>query len=446
MPLLEGARYDWFVSNEATVENERSWTPGERSRTRRAAMAGGVGTMIEYYDFGLYGYLAVVVAPLFFPNTDPVVSLLSALAVFGSAFLIRPVGGLVFGHIGDRYGRRRALVVTLVVMGVASTALGLLPTYGQIGVAATVLLVLIRLLQGFSAGGEVGGAATFISESTPARLRAFYGSFTPLGATAGFAVAASVTGLVSALTTEEQMTAWGWRIPFLLALPLTLFCLWMRTRVDETHPGPVRRTGTPLIEVLRHRGVALAQSSMVSVAVQATSYIGLTYMSIHLIQRLGYPPAAVYWTATAVIAVTAVLTAAGGLLGDRVGADRIMMVGLVGFLLVSLPVFALLDSGLGLAALAYLVFMVAAIAVQVGAYAVVPRLFDPDTRYTGVATGWNIGSVLAGGTAPFVAVWLIERTGSTIAPAWFVMTTAVIGLGGILWIRRTAPAGARAGD
>ncbi|WP_242622929.1 MFS transporter [Pseudonocardia sediminis] len=426
------------MSNEAAVADEQSWTPEDRSRTRRAALAGGVGTMIEYYDFGLYGYLAVVVAPLFFPSTDPVVSLLASLAVFGSAFLIRPVGGVVFGHIGDRYGRRRALVVTLVVMGVASTALGLLPTYSQIGVVATVLLVLIRLLQGFSAGGEVGGAATFISESTPARLRAFYGSFTPLGATAGFAVAASVAGGVSALTTDEQMTAWGWRIPFLLALPLTLFCLWMRTRVAETHPGPERRTGSPLAAVVRHGGVALAQASMVSVAVQASSYIGLTYMSIHLIQRLEYPPASVYWTATVVIGVTAVLTAVGGLLGDRIGANRIMVIGLVGFLLLSIPVFALLDGGLALAGLAYLLFMVAAIAVQVGAYAMVPRLFHPDTRYTGVAIGWNVGSVLAGGTAPFAAVWLIERTGSVVAPAWFVMAAAAVGLGGALWIRRTA--------
>ncbi len=175
--------------------------------------------MIEYYDFSLYGYLAVIVAPLFFPSDDPVASLLAALAVFGTAYLIRPLGGVVFGYIGDRYGRRTALLATLIFMGLGSTALGVLPTYAQVGVWATVLLVLVRLAQGFSAGGEVGGSATFISESTPSHLKATYGSVTPLGATGGFALAAAVAGVVSAMTTDEQMAAWGRRIPFLLAFP-----------------------------------------------------------------------------------------------------------------------------------------------------------------------------------------------------------------------------------
>ena len=211
------------------------WTHEDRRRTRRAAVAGGVGTLIEYYDFSLYGYMAVIVAPLFFPNADPIISLLSALAVFGTAYLIRPLGGIVFGHIGDRYGRKKALVATLVCMGLASTAMGLLPTYAQLGVWATFLLVLVRVAQGFSAGGEVGGSATFISESAPAHLKARYGAFTPLGSTGGFALAAAVAGTVSGLTTDAQMESWGWRIPFLLAFPLTVFCLWARSRVDETH-------------------------------------------------------------------------------------------------------------------------------------------------------------------------------------------------------------------
>lgn len=205
--------------------------------SKRAATSGFVGTLIEYYDFSLYGYMAVIIAPLFFPSGDPTVSLLAALAVFGTAYVVRPLGGIVFGHIGDKYGRKTALLGTLVCMGIGSTLMGLLPTFDQAGYYATALLVLVRLLQGFSAGGEVGGSATFISESSPSHLRATFGAFTPMGSTGGFALAAAVAGMVTAFTTPEQMSSWGWRIPFLLALPLTLLCIWARTRVKETYEG-----------------------------------------------------------------------------------------------------------------------------------------------------------------------------------------------------------------
>jgi MFS transporter, MHS family, proline/betaine transporter len=395
--------------------------------------------LIEYYDFSLYGYLAVIVAPLFFPSDDPVASLLAALAVFGTAYLIRPLGGVVFGYIGDRYGRRTALLATLIFMGLGSTALGVLPTYAQVGVWATVLLVLVRLAQGFSAGGEVGGSATFISESTPSHLKATYGSVTPLGATGGFALAAAVAGVVSAVTTDEQMVAWGWRIPFLLALPLTILCLWARTRVTETHNKfeLKEEKHSPLTDVFRTRGSALAQASAISLATNGTAYIGLTYLSIHLIQRLGYDKTPVYWIATLAIGISALCMPLGGLLGDRIGPRRLLIVGLVGYIVLAFPTMAVMDLGLTIAAIAYIILMLNTVATQVGAYTLLPQLFDTHTRYTGVATGWNIGVVIAGGTAPFLAVWLIEQTGNVLAPAFFVIASAVVGLVAVLSIRRT---------
>jgi MFS transporter, MHS family, proline/betaine transporter len=416
-----------------------TWTPEDRRRTRRAALAGGVGTLIEYYDFSLYGYLAVIVAPLFFPSDDPVASLLAALAVFGTAYLIRPLGGVVFGYIGDRYGRRTALLATLIFMGLGSTALGVLPTYAQVGVWATVLLVLVRLAQGFSAGGEVGGSATFISESTPSHLKATYGSVTPLGATGGFAFAAAVAGVVSALTTDEQMAAWGWRIPFLLAFPLTILCLWARTRVTETHDKSELKEEkhSPLTDVFRTRAGALTQASAISLATNGTAYIGLTYLSIHLIQRLGYDKTPVYWIATLAIGISALCMPLGGLIGDRIGPRRLLMVGLVGYIVLAFPTMAVMDVGLTIAAIAYIILMLNTVATQVGAYTLLPQLFDTHTRYTGVATGWNIGVVIAGGTAPFLAVWLIEQTGNVLAPAFFVIACAVVGLVAVISIRRT---------
>ncbi len=239
---------DQLTGSAATTE----WRTEDRIRARRAAIAGGgVGTLIEYYDFSLYGYLAIVMAPLFFPSSDPAIALLSALAVFGTAYLMRPLGGIVFGHIGDRLGRKKALLATLVCMGLGSMAMGFLPTHAQAGIWATVLLVVVRMVQGFSAGGEVGGSATFISESAPRHLEATYGAFTPLGSTLGFAMAAAVAGTVSALTTDAQLESWGgWRVPFLLALPLTLLCLWARTRsrrrmVRTLIPDRSRRPSSP---------------------------------------------------------------------------------------------------------------------------------------------------------------------------------------------------------
>jgi MFS transporter, MHS family, proline/betaine transporter len=415
----------------------------DRARTRRVAIAGGVGTLIEYYDFSLYGYLAVVIAPLFFPGSDPVVSLLSALAVFATAYLARPLGGIVFGHIGDRYGRKQALLATLVCMGIASTAMGLLPVHDTVGVWAGVLLVLVRLAQGFSAGGEVGGSATYISEAAPPHRRATYGSLTPLGSTGGFALAAAVAGLTTLLTTEEQLTSWGWRIPFLLALPLTLICLWARTRVEETlgnddeEPAEHKESHAPVVALFRRAPLSLARATALSAAANGTAYIGLTYLSIHLIQRLGYPKESVYWVATLAIGISALLMPLGGMIGDRIGKVRLLVIGLVGFIVLTYPMMTLMDGGLLVAAVAYVVIMLNTVGTQVGAYTVLPRLFDQETRFTGVAMGWNLGVVVAGGTAPLIAVWLIEVTGNVAAPAFFVAAAAVIGLVGLLGLNES---------
>ncbi len=405
--------------------------------SKRAAASGFVGTLIEYYDFSLYGYMAVVIAPLFFPSGDPTVSLLAALAVFGTAYFVRPLGGIVFGHIGDKYGRKTALLGTLVCMGVGSTLMGLLPTFDQAGYLATALLVLVRLLQGFSAGGEVGGSATFISESSPPHLRATFGSFTPMGSTGGFALAAAVAGAVTALTTAEQMASWGWRIPFLLALPLTLLCIWARTRVKETYEGtPEKKEHSPVRELFRFQGKALLQSTAISAATNGTAYIGLTYMSIHLVKQLGYPASSVYWVATLAIGLSALLMPLGGYIGDRIGLRRLMLAGLVGYIIVTYPAMALMERGLAMATVAYIVLMLNTVATQVSAYTILPVLFEPQYRYTGVASGWNFGVIIAGGTAPYIAVKLVQLTENRQSPAYFVIAAAIVGLIGILSIRR----------
>ena len=420
-------------SGVGTVQSQVS-----HAQSRHAAASGFVGTLIEYYDFSLYGYMAVVIAPLFFPGGDPTVSLLAALAVFGTAYVVRPLGGIVFGHIGDRYGRKTALLGTLVCMGIGSTLMGILPTFEQAGYTATALLVLVRLLQGFSAGGEVGGSATFISESSPPHLRATFGAFTPMGSTGGFALAAAVAGAVTALTTPEQMSNWGWRIPFLLALPLTFVCIWARTRVKETYEGaPQKKESSPIGALLRWQGRALLQSTALSAATNGTAYIGLTYMSIHLVKQLGYSAASVYWVATLAIGISALLMPLGGYIGDRIGLRRLMLAGLVGYIVLTYPAMAFMERGLAVATVAYIVLMLNTVATQVSAYTILPVLFEPRYRYTGVATGWNFGVIIAGGTAPYIAVKLVQLTENRQSPAFFVIAAALVGLAGLLSIRRS---------
>ncbi|ASQ98432.1 MFS transporter [Streptomyces sp. 11-1-2] len=420
--------------------------PGEEAsydpRTvRRAMLAGSIGTLIEYYDFSVYGYLAVAIAPQFFPGDDPAASLLATLAVLATGLVVRPVGGVFFGWIGDRWGRRKALVSSVVCMGVASSVTGLLPTYSQIGVFAAVLLFITRLAQGVSSGGESVGAYTYIYESAPPGRRAFLGSVTPIGSNLGFMFAAATAGAISALTTKDQMGDWGWRLPFLMAVPLTLICLWARLRIEDTpeFEAAANRADiptAPIREVLStHRG-ALLQSIGLAMAQGGAIFLGLTYIGIHLTTNLGYDSTQVFWLTAGVVLVTVLLMVPAGWLAARFGCRRVLMCGLLGFLVTAYPAMTLMGRhNLALAGLAYLLFMVSSGFVQVPAASLWPRLFERRVRYTGMAIGYNIGTVLAGGTAPYIATFLVDKTGNLLSPAFFVMVVCLIGIGSLLTVR-----------
>ncbi|MFH8492539.1 MFS transporter [Streptomyces coeruleorubidus] len=427
---------------------QRSATSGAESaayepRTvRRAMLAGSLGTLIEYYDFSVYGYLAVVIAPQFFPSEEPAAALLATLAVFATGLVVRPVGGVFFGWLGDRWGRRKALVSSVLCMGVASSATGLLPTYSQIGVTAAVLLLLCRLMQGISTGGESVGAYTYIYESAPPRRRAFLGAVTPIGSNLGFMFAAATAGVISALATKDQMADWGWRVPFLMAVPLTLFCLWARLRIEDTpeFEEAARRAdipSAPIREVLSTHRAALLQSIGLSMAQGGAIFLGLTYIGIHLTSDLGYDSTQVLWLSAGVVLVTVLLMVPAGWLAARFGSRRILMFGLLGFLVTAYPAMMLMDRhNLPLAGAAYLLFMLSSAFVQVPAASLWPHLFERRVRFTGMAIGYNIGTVLAGGTAPYIAAFLVQRTGNQLSPAFFVMTVCVIGIGALLTVRK----------
>jgi MFS transporter, MHS family, proline/betaine transporter len=416
---------------EPAVDADSSAVPVTGRTGRRAGIAGGVGTMIEGYDNSIYAYMAVFLAPVFFPSGDSVTSLLSTLLVFAVAYVARPFGGLLFGYIGDRMSRRTALMTTLVLMGGASTLIGLLPTHATIGPFAAVLLVVLRVVQGISVGGEVAGAATVVSEAAPLGSRGRYGALNPMGATMGFALASAIAGTVTFLATDEQMQSWAWRLPFLLALPLTIVCWLLRRQLVEHSAQKETEADAkaPIVEVFKRAPVALVKAIGLSAAVNGTAYFGLTYLSIHLIQRLGYEKTPVFWTLTVVVAGAAALMLPVGRLADRIGLVPTAVIGMVGYVVLTYPAMILMEQGaFALVALALVMVMVNTSFAQVAGYTTIPELFPVDIRYTGAAVGYNIGVVIAGGTAPFLAVWLIEAMGSNRAPAFFVMLCAVIGL------------------
>jgi MFS transporter, MHS family, proline/betaine transporter len=419
--------------------------PRERlpRHTRKAALAAALGTAIEYYEFGVYGYLAVVLGPRFFPGDDPTAQLLAVFAVFGSAFLMRPLGGIVLGRLGDRYGRKPVLVTTVVGMGTATAAIGLLPTAASIGLLAPLGLLLVRLAQGFFAGGEVTGSATYLAESAPHGRRGFVGAFTPVGVAIGGGSAALVAGVVSSVLTEQQLGDFGWRIPFLLAVPLVLVTLLVRHRLEDSHAFTEQRAPAkaPLREVFTGHRAALVKVTLLAIGSNTGYWVGLIFMNSYLTGQLGYPKSSTFWIMAAISFFVACLMPLSGALSDRVGRKRMITVGFLGYAVLVVP--TMIVMGLGSFPLAVLAMVVLALPmpiVQSVTYPTYAEQFPTRVRYTGLSFSFNIGTIIGGGLTPYLATWLTATTGDPIAPAYLLMIAAVLALLTLTTVRESARA------
>ncbi|QJY47123.1 MFS transporter [Pseudonocardia broussonetiae] len=420
-------------------------TTEEATRTgRRASTAAAVGTAIEYYDFAIYGYLAVVLAPLFFPGGDGLVGLLATLVVVASGFAARPVGGLIFGRLGDRRGRRAVLLVTVALMGVSTVLTGLLPTYASIGVAAPVLLTVLRIAQGLSAGGEIGGAASLATESAPEGRRGLFGSATSIGVSLGLAGAAAVVGTVTALTTAEQLAAWGWRIPFLIAGPLLVGAVLYRMRVEDS---PVFQElvqesepeKAPITEVLRHHGPAVLRTIGIVYAALTAGSLASVYILVHLSAVLEYPLTGSLWLVVLIVLLPIGLVPWSGALSDRFGRRRVLAVAMTGFIVLAVPCFWVMQQGSLFWAMVAAVVLNVPFAIQQGVlYTVLPELFPTKVRYTGISIGFNIGGVLGSGLVSVVATGLVSLTGNTLAPSFYLIVAALVGLVVVAITRETS--------
>ncbi|TQC41987.1 MFS transporter [Rhodococcus sp. WS4] len=403
---------------------------------RRVLAAGAIGQFIEFYDFGLYAISAVLISQLFFPSASGTTSVLAAMATFGAAFLVRPLGGLYFGRLGDRIGRRPVLFITLLSIGGATAVIGLLPTYSSIGLWAPTLLVLCRLVQGFSAGGEAVGAPTFVMEHAPLARRGLWLSITISATSLPGVIAAAFVLLLSRLLSEDAFSTWGWRIPFLVALPLSLFGLWMRLRTNESEDftaAQERRRPERLGAAVRTNRRRMVQVFFVC-GLNAMGFYYLSGYFVTLLQtvaQLGREASLA--TTAATMAVSTVLVPVAGMIGDRVGRKPMLVVGATLFVLLAVPSFALATSGtLGGAIVGELLFIIPLSVYVGGSCSFFVEAFDVANRMTSAAISYNLGYALLGGTAPFVGAWLIDVTGLRVAPGIYLTCFAAVVLAVLL--------------
>lgn len=412
---------------------------------RRAVRASIVGTVVEYYEFTIYGFLAVVFGPLFFPSASDAAATLSALAVFGVGYLARPLGGIVFGSLGDRYGRRPVLMATLLIMGISSSLIGLLPTYASIGLAAPLLLLLLRLLQGFSAGGEWAGALTYVIEMAPQNKRALYGSFPSMGVGLGFASASLVVAVV-AQTVGPDLATWGWRIPFFLCIPLTVLCVALRYRLEDSpefraiaasSEGVSR---TPVRDTLRESWREVFRVGALTVGVLGPGILGKLYMAIYLIQERGIAPVQVFATLGLALVVSVWLFPLMGARSDRVGRRPIAWIGLSLLVVAPIPLFLYISSvgSIWSIAAALVIYLAIEPFVSAAVYTSYAEFFPARTRFTGISIGLNLGTIVAAGFGPAIASSLVASTGWAGAPGAWGSACAALGLVALAMTRETS--------
>ncbi|MFD7993694.1 glycine betaine/L-proline transporter ProP [Streptomyces mexicanus] len=407
---------------------------------RRAVKAAALGNAMEWFDFGVYSYIAVTLGKVFFPSGNPTAQLLSTFGAFAAAFLVRPLGGMVFGPLGDRIGRQKVLAVTMIMMAVGTFAIGLIPSYATIGVGAPILLLAARLVQGFSTGGEYAGASTFIAEYAPDKRRGFLGSWLEFGTLAGYIGGAGLVTLMTALLSSHDLTSWGWRIPFLIAGPMGIIGLYLRMRLEETPAFAAEvekaescRPKVPLREMVAGQWKALLLCMGLVLVFNVTDYMLLSYMPSYLTSELKYDETHGLLVVLAVMALMMIVQPFAGALTDRVGRRPVIAAGCVGFLFLSIPALllirqgSLLAVGLGMAALGLLL-----VCFTAAMPAALPALFPTRVRYGSLSIGFNVSVSLFGGTTPLVVTALIGATGNMMMPAYYMMAASLIG-GAAVW-------------
>lgn len=427
------------------MDGQATHAPPSSGTIWKAIIAAGLGNAVEWFDFALYGYLATgYIEKVLLPtSTSPTVKAMEVWGIFAVSFLIRPIGSIVLGPLGDKIGRKAVLSVTIIAMCVGTAGLGVIPPYATIGVWAPVLLILVRLLQGFSTGGEYAGAATFIAEYAPNKRRGFLGSFLEAGTYVGFILGSGMVLILTLTLSDPFMMSWGWRIPFWVALPLGLIGTYLRTRLADTpefnqaaERGDLR---VPFMQMLVANWRRMLTLVGIVILLNIGYYILLTYLPSYLQTVLKLTTTQSSLVAIGIYVMMLILIAPVGTLSDKFGRKPMLQIAAAGFFLFSVPCFLLINSHnvvgmtVGLVVMALLLLPMASTIP-----ATLPALFPTRVRYGAFAIGYNVTTSLFGGTAPAIATFLIGATGNNLIPGFYLMLAAVIAAPAVLLMPETA--------
>ncbi|WP_267377773.1 MFS transporter [Bacillus sp. GM_Baccil_2] len=408
-------------------------------QARKAVIATGIGNAMEWFDFGLYAYLAVILSQLFFSGVDNSgLQLVLTFGTFAAAFIVRPIGGVFFGRIGDKYGRKIVLSTTIILMALSTLFIALLPTYEQIGVWAPILLLVARMIQGFSTGGEYSGAMVYIAESSPDKKRGILGSGLEIGTLSGYIAASVIVTILTLLLTDEQMLSWGWRIPFLVAAPIGLVGLYLRRHLDESpifeemekaQEESEDNEQFSFMDIIKYHKKDFLLSTVIVAFFNITNYMILSYIPSYLTQVLKVEETTGLLIISITMALMIPLALYFGKLSDKIGNKRVVQIGLLGLTVFAIPAFLLIGNGHIAAIFAGIFVLGFFLSVYEGTLpSLLPSLFFTDVRYRALSISFNISVSIFGGTTPLVCSYLVHATGNPLAPAFYLAGVSIIGL------------------
>jgi MHS family proline/betaine transporter-like MFS transporter len=400
-----------------------------------------IGNVLEWYDFAVYGFVAAIIAKKFFPGQDDVTALLSTFLTFGLGFVARPIGGIVIGRMGDTHGRKSALLLTIFLMAAGTVLIGILPTYETIGFLAPLLLLVARLMQGFSAGGEWGGSTSFIVEWAPSGRRGLFGSFQQMSVVGGLLLGSAFAALLNSMLTAEQMGSWGWRVPFLVGGLLGPIGIYMRRSIEET-PAYARVAAAKATPSSGPSGFALAARAFgFTIVWTVCFYVLLTYMPSWTQKYMKLTPALALWANTIGLVVLIAAIPVMGHLSDRYGRKPLLIACCVAFIVVPWPVFTYLASGNVSFAMLVVVQIVFALLISMfsgAGPAAIAEMFPTRSRSTWMTSGYALAVAIFGGFAPYISIWLIERFGSPTVHSYYLIAAAIVSTAVIWTLKETA--------
>ncbi len=401
---------------------------------KKAAKASFIGNFVEWFDYASYGYFATIIASVFFAKSDPAVALMSTYGIFALSFIVRPFGGIFWGHIGDKYGRKLALSWSILIMSGATFLIGFLPSYASVGILAPLLLLLLRMVQGFSASGEYAGASAFMAEYAPPNKKGFYTSIVPASTAAGLLLGSLIAAAMTAFMDTDFLQSYGWRIPFLLAAPLGLVGRYMRLNLEKTPAFKAFEESNiekpvPIKNLFANHKKTLCIAFMLCSLNAVAFYLILSYMPTYLSTQMGVNETQSLLSASISLAAYIGMIFTMGKLSDKYGRKTMLIIASVLFIVLTVPLFHLLSTGGFLfIVLIQLVFSLL-LSINDGTLPVfLTEIFPVEIRYSGFAFTFNFANALLGGTTPLMATWLIAKTGNQGAPAWLLVGASILAL------------------